>query len=122
MARDKTLDYSPEDYLWTIYKDTEPNAYGEYDVVLKIVEFEAEFRFDSAAEAEQSVTKIVASLIDARIHTQKLDLPIPVKHQKEFSGKFLVRIKPETHRKLYIEAQQNNTSLNSIVEARLSAS
>jgi predicted HicB family RNase H-like nuclease len=38
---------------------------------------------------------------------------------RTFSGKFLVRVPPETHRRLVIEAQEENISLNRLVSSKL---
>jgi predicted HicB family RNase H-like nuclease len=37
------------------------------------------------------------------------------KPDKPFSGKFVVRIEPELHRKVYLRAKQKKTSLNAFV-------
>jgi len=39
---------------------------------------------------------------------------------RKFSGKFLVRIPPEVHRSLAIEAEEEGISLNRLVSAKLS--
>ena len=39
---------------------------------------------------------------------------------RKFSGKFLVRIPPEIHRSLAIEAEEEGISLNRLVSAKLS--
>jgi predicted HicB family RNase H-like nuclease len=39
--------------------------------------------------------------------------------EKEFSGTFNVRVSPELHRKAYARSQENNVSLNKVVEAAL---
>ena len=39
--------------------------------------------------------------------------------QKNFSGRFVVRIPPDIHRKLYIEAKEAHISLNRHVNAKL---
>jgi predicted HicB family RNase H-like nuclease len=38
---------------------------------------------------------------------------------KAFSGKFMVRIPPDIHRKLAMEAQEAQVSLNRLVSAKL---
>lgn len=45
--------------------------------------------------------------------------PLPLSGRK-FSGKFMVRIPPEIHRKLAIEAEEEGISLNRLVSAKLS--
>ncbi len=44
--------------------------------------------------------------------------PIAVRH---FSGKFMVRIPPETHRALALRAAEEGVSLNRLVSARLAS-
>jgi predicted HicB family RNase H-like nuclease len=39
-----------------------------------------------------------------------------VKPQKSFSGKFVVRLSPETHKKIVLAANENHKSLNSWIE------
>lgn len=38
---------------------------------------------------------------------------------RTYSGKFLVRVPPETHRKLVVQAAEEGVSLNRLVSARL---
>jgi len=45
--------------------------------------------------------------------------PLPIS-QRKFSGKFIVRVPPEIHRKLAIEAEEEGISLNRLVSAKLS--
>ena len=45
--------------------------------------------------------------------------PTPLSSRK-FSGKFVVRIPPEIHRRLTIEAEEEGISLNRLVSAKLS--
>ncbi len=45
--------------------------------------------------------------------------PEPLSKRK-FSGKFIVRVPPEVHRKLAIEASEAGVSLNRLVSAKLS--
>ena len=46
--------------------------------------------------------------------------PPPPLSRRKFSGKFMVRIPPEIHRKLAIEAEEEGVSLNRLVSAKLS--
>jgi len=41
--------------------------------------------------------------------------------EKPFSGKFVVRLSPETHRKLYLAAKQAGMSLNAYIARHLEA-
>jgi predicted HicB family RNase H-like nuclease len=45
-------------------------------------------------------------------------IPEPLMYQR-YSGKFVVRVPPEVHRELAIEAAEENVSLNRLVNARL---
>lgn len=41
--------------------------------------------------------------------------------KKNFSGRFVVRVPPEIHRKLYVEAKEAHVSLNRHVSAKLAS-
>jgi predicted HicB family RNase H-like nuclease len=41
---------------------------------------------------------------------------------RPYSGRFVVRIPPETHRRLALEAAEGNISLNRLINAKLSRS
>lgn len=117
----KNVNFKPSDYTWVIRKDTEPNPNtGKYDVILKIIEFDVEYDFESALEAENQSEKIIKGLMETRVKKQKLDLPIPLKFSKQFTGRLTVRLTPETHRKIYLEAMQSDQSLNQVIEKKLS--
>ncbi len=47
-------------------------------------------------------------------------VPEPL-YDRRYSGVFKVRIPPETHRRLVLEASEQNVSLNRLVSAKLSA-
>ncbi|ENN91141.1 type II toxin-antitoxin system HicB family antitoxin [Bartonella bovis] len=46
------------------------------------------------------------------------DVPIPLSHVK-YSGKFQLRIPPELHRQLAIQAAENGVSLNRYISSKL---
>lgn len=46
------------------------------------------------------------------------DVPLPLS-TRNFSGKFMVRVPPEVHRHLAIEAAESGVSLNRIASAKL---
>ncbi len=116
----KNLNYQPDDYTWIMRHDVEPNPNtGKYDVIVKILEFDVEFDFESAAEAEINIPSIIEGLMETRVKRQKLPLPIPLKFQKNFTGRLTVRLSPEVHQKLYIEAMQTEISLNQLIEKKL---
>jgi predicted HicB family RNase H-like nuclease len=74
------------------------------------------------AEAPESALKgilnVVSSVIkDMRSNGEKIPGPIS---NRQFSGKFMVRVPPEVHRKLAMEAAESGVSLNRIASAKLS--
>ena len=47
------------------------------------------------------------------------EMPQPLAH-KNYSGKFMVRVPPEVHRNLAIQAAESGVSINRLVSTRLS--
>jgi hypothetical protein len=116
----KPMKYKASDYSWTIRKDIEKNPNtGKYDVTLRVIEFDIEYDFETAEEAEKNAEKIIAGLINTRAKHQNMELPIPLIYSKEFTGRLTLRLSPELHKKLYIEAEQENISLNKLIEKKL---
>lgn len=68
-----------------------------------------------------NIHEVVAESLDIAIKSMKKEgLPIPpVDKKPKFSGKVLLRLKPQLHEKLYRQAQANQTSLNKYIESRL---
>ena len=52
------------------------------------------------------------------MHTEEEPIPDPIS-TKKFSGKFMVRITPDSHRMLAIQAAENGVSLNRLVSSKL---
>jgi len=50
--------------------------------------------------------------------TNNEDIPAPIS-TRQYSGKFMVRVPPEIHRHLAIEAAESGVSLNRIASAKL---
>ena len=48
------------------------------------------------------------------------DIPEPI-CSRHYSGKFIVRVPPEVHRQLALEAAEENISLNRLVSSKLSS-
>lgn len=64
------------------------------------------------------IRKVVSEVIfDMNKNDEKIPEPIASKH---YSGKFMVRIPPEIHRKLAIQAAESGVSLNRIASSKLS--
>ncbi|MFO5492987.1 MAG: type II toxin-antitoxin system HicB family antitoxin [Cuspidothrix sp.] len=67
--------------------------------------------------ALEGITNLVKDIVlDMEANSEEIPEPIA---EKTYSGKFQVRITPELHRKLAIEAAEENVSLNRYVNYKL---
>jgi len=64
------------------------------------------------------IRKLVKACV-ADMGTNNEPVPEPIS-ARSFSGKFLVRVPPETHRMLAIQAAESGVSLNRLVASKLS--
>ncbi len=82
------------------------------------IEFPSLSWLDENPEAALSgIRQVVADVVkDMKSNGETPPEPLASKH---FSGKFMVRIPPEVHRRLTIEAAESGVSLNRLVNARL---
>jgi predicted HicB family RNase H-like nuclease len=72
----------------------------------------------SPESALKGIRKTVESVIkDMNIDNEEIPQPIA---SKNFSGKFMVRVPPEVHKKLAIQAAESGVSINRLVSSRLS--
>ncbi len=72
---------------------------------------------DTQEAALQGINNVVAEVItDMESNGEKIPEPISTKH---FSGKFTVRIPPEVHRKLAIQATESQVSINRLISVKL---
>jgi predicted HicB family RNase H-like nuclease len=60
---------------------------------------------------------VVEAISDMKSNDEPIPQPLAVKH---YSGKFTVRIPPDVHRSLAIEAAEAKVSFNRIISAKLS--
>ena len=68
--------------------------------------------------ALEGIRQLVADVVaDLGANDEPIPEPIAVRH---YSGKFMVRVPPEIHRQLVLEAAESGVSLNRIVSAKLS--
>ena len=68
--------------------------------------------------ALKGIRKVVAEVIkDMKEHGEKIPMPLA---NKNYSGKFMVRVPPEVHRSLAIQAAESGVSINRLVSSRLS--
>jgi len=73
------------------------------------------------AESQETALKGIRQVVEETIKDMKdsgESPPLPLSSRK-FSGKFVVRILPEIHRKLTTEAEEEGISLNRLVSAKL---
>ena len=68
--------------------------------------------------ALKGIRKIIESVIRDMKHTDE-EVPQPIAC-KRYSGKFMVRVPPEVHRNLAMQASESGVSLNRIAGAKLS--
>ncbi|MDZ7580032.1 MAG: toxin-antitoxin system HicB family antitoxin [Deltaproteobacteria bacterium] len=69
-------------------------------------------------KALKGIRKLVADvLLDMGINGETIPEPIAC---KRYSGKFMVRVPPDVHRKLAIQAAESGVSLNRIASSKLS--
>ncbi len=70
------------------------------------------------SKALAGIRRLVANVLaDMRANGEKPPEPLAV---RTYSGKFVVRVTPETHRDLALQAAEEGVSLNRLVNARLS--
>ena len=68
--------------------------------------------------ALQGIRQVVAEVVaDLEANNESVPEPIAV---RQYSGKFLIRIPPEIHRRLALEAAEAGVSLNRLASTRLS--
>ncbi|MCM1129735.1 MAG: type II toxin-antitoxin system HicB family antitoxin [Alistipes senegalensis] len=67
--------------------------------------------------ALSGIVNMVKEVIED-MSAQKEDIPVPLS-LRSFSGHFLVRTTPETHRRLAIQAQESGVSLNRYINSML---
>jgi predicted HicB family RNase H-like nuclease len=71
----------------------------------------------SPETALEGIRRVVAQVVaDLEASGEPVPEPIAI---RQYSGKFMVRIPPEVHRQLALEAAESGVSLNRIVSAKL---
>ena len=69
--------------------------------------------------ALQGIRNVVAEVV-ADMKKSGESVPEPLSGRR-YSGKFIVRVPPEVHRRLALEAQENGVSLNRLASSKLCA-
>ena len=72
---------------------------------------------ETQESALAGIRQLVADVI-SEMKNNKEKIPVPISIRK-YSGKFMVRIPPEVHRKLAEIAAEEGVSINRLVSARL---
>jgi predicted HicB family RNase H-like nuclease len=73
---------------------------------------------ETPEEALSGIRQVVAEVVaDSRANNEPIPEPIAT---RKYSGKFMVRIPPELHRNLVLEAAEEGISLNRLASAKLS--
>jgi antitoxin HicB len=73
---------------------------------------------DTLEEASKMAEEAIGGYLES-LKSRNLAIPIPM-CERNFSGQFRVRISPNLHRDLTIQAELENVSLNKLVEQKLS--
>jgi len=64
------------------------------------------------------ILKVVAEVVkDMAVNNEAIPEPLNSRH---YSGKFMVRVPPEVHRQLALEAAEEHISLNRLISSKLS--
>jgi predicted HicB family RNase H-like nuclease len=72
----------------------------------------------SPSGALRGIRSVVAQAVaDMRRNGEAIPAPLAARH---FSGKFMVRVPPDIHRRLALEAAESGVSLNRLASAKLS--
>jgi predicted HicB family RNase H-like nuclease len=70
-------------------------------------------------KALRGIRKLVADVVkDMKANGESIPEPLS---SRRYSGKFMVRIPPEVHQRLAVEAAEEDISLNRLVSAKLSS-
>jgi len=72
---------------------------------------------DQPNDALTGAIALVADVVADMRETGE-DIPVPIS-QREYSGKFMVRIPPEAHQQLALDAAEQHVSLNRLAARRL---
>jgi predicted HicB family RNase H-like nuclease len=100
-------------YSYRVVWSEEDNEY-----VGLCTEFSSLSWLDESPEAAlHGIRKLVAEVIED-MRKNKEPVPQPIT-SKRYSGKFIVRVPPQVHRKLAIEAAEAGVSLNRLASSKL---
>ncbi len=100
-------------YTYRVTWSAEDEEYVGLCVEFPSLSWLAETPEAALAGIRQVVAEVV---VDMAENNEPIPEPLAM---KQYSGKFLVRIPPETHRRLALEAAESGISLNRLASAKL---
>jgi predicted RNase H-like HicB family nuclease len=106
---------NPEHYIYKVIWSVEDQEYVGLCSEFPSLSYLDEDRY----QALVGITQLVSSVVEDMIANGEI-LPEPIT-EKLYSGKFQVRIPPELHRRLAMEAAEENVSLNRHVSNKLAS-
>jgi predicted HicB family RNase H-like nuclease len=102
-----------EHYTYRVHWSADDQAY-----VGTVAEFPSlSWLADTLEDAFTGIQRLVADVLEDMVRSGETP-PEPIA-DKHYSGKFQVRIPPEMHRQLAIEAAEQHVSLNRLIASRL---
>lgn len=91
---------------------------NDQEFVATVVEFPLlSWLASTREEALKGLTKVVQSVLKD-MHNSGDEIPLPW-DEREFSGKFNLRLGPEIHKKVALDAAERNESMNSYIVKKL---
>ncbi|MFN9173551.1 MAG: type II toxin-antitoxin system HicB family antitoxin [Synechocystis sp.] len=106
---------NPEHYIYKVIWSVEDREYVGLCAEFPSLSYLDEDRYQALVGITQLVSSVVGDMI-ANGET----LPEAIA-ERQYSGKFQVRIPPELHRRLVMEAAEENVSLNRYVSNKLAS-
>ncbi|NEG88872.1 type II toxin-antitoxin system HicB family antitoxin [Bifidobacterium aerophilum] len=100
-------------YVYRIHWSNDDDGFVATVAELPGLRFVAQSSVDALAGLRLLAAERVAAM-----RSQGQEVPEPFE-DRHYSGRFVVRVPPETHRRLVIEAAEQGVSLNRLVQSRL---
>ncbi|MBB6118223.1 toxin-antitoxin system HicB family antitoxin [Nocardiopsis algeriensis] len=100
-------------YAYRVLWSAEDSAYVGTVAELPSLSWIADTRSEAFEGIQQLAADVVADMV------RNGEQPPEAIADRTFSGRFQVRVPPEVHRQLALEAAEQNVSLNRLVSARL---
>lgn len=106
---------NPEHYIYKVIWSVEDQEYVGLCAEFPSLSYLDEDRY----QALVGITQLVSSVVEDMIANGET-MPEPIA-ERQYSGKFQVRIPPELHRRLVMEAAEENVSLNRYISNKLAS-